>query len=154
MTHCHVCIEAHVEANAKAAEENRIRTAKRVPAAAWTGPVHNPAQGQFGWHANIEELRGDLLEEEMPTWVWGAKVYKLRLNAQNILESALEEASEQAAEEGSLKASDLQKVLDAWCEASEIEWWEQDDVIVELAASAPKADATEGGDPGEEQVGG
>ena len=76
------------------------------------------------------------------------------MNAQNILESALEEASEQAAEEGSLKASDLQKVLDAWCEASEIEWWEQDDVIVELAASAPEADATEGGDPGEEQVGG
>lgn len=133
MVHCGGCQQAHTEAE----ERDMILRAARITSAEWTGPVYNPAQGARGWYASVEKMLEDLDGEEMPTWVWGGEVVPLALNAEQILQNALEEASEDAIEEGGLATSGLQELLDSWCKKTGIEWWQDAGIIVVLKEEAP-----------------
>jgi hypothetical protein len=101
-------------------EDERIAKATRVPEAEYDGPVFDPAEGgsQEGYYPSLSELRDnyDDVCETPPPQVWACTITKLELDAERILESALDGHHEDAADYIHDPDDTLQKLLDHWIE--------------------------------------
>lgn len=63
----------------------------------------------------------------VPAHVWGTAPRLMSMNADYIIESALEESYEDARDAVSHEAEqELKALLDAWCERHPVKWWEED----------------------------
>lgn len=95
----------------------------------WEGPPSGSSMTGDGYFLNIEEFLDCCEEEEVdvPPYVWATKPVAFAMNADFLLEDALQEHPEDARD--ALSADDereLQKLLDEWCAKQEVKTWVPD----------------------------
>lgn len=125
-TICRDCWRASQAERSAACDTKRYEAAAKVPAASYDGWVSN---GDEGFWPSV----GDAIDEYedsgavVPAWLWTCERVPLRMHADQIIESALEDHHEDAAD--NISGADearLQATLDAWCESVGVESWQTD----------------------------
>jgi hypothetical protein len=112
-------------------DEECFAAATKIQSSEWNGHIclaSNADPGlrdkdNGGCYESIAHLISTCGDEgyPLPKYVWATKPYKLELDAESILETALEEHHENAHEWISQEAEDdLQAFLDAWCEREDV----------------------------------
>ena len=141
---CVECSSKDSDERLRAAEEKRYAAAKRVPFADYGGAML--VSGDH-FYDEPDDLFDDSLPEDPPREAWGVYGMPLSIDANRLLESALEEHHEDAEDNISKEMVDeLQTFLDGWCKRTGIVSYFQDDaVLVDLSAEADRwlADAPE-----------
>lgn len=95
----------------------------------WEGPPGGASMSGDGYFLNIEEFLDRCEEEEVevPPYVWATKPVPLSMDADFLLESALDEHHEGARDEFPDGAElELQKLLDDWCSKQKVKTWDTD----------------------------
>lgn len=110
----------------------RLNAARHVLAQDWTGPVHEHGEDDEGWHESVAASSEEGLPSERPSWLWGCSEERLSLNANAILELAMDDAdcSDGAREDAFDGVDDLQHLLDVWAKAHAVTWWKEIEVVV------------------------
>ena len=104
--------------------------AKKIAAKDYTGWVSVPGFGKDGFFNSIDELREHCKKFDVPVpeFVWSCTPKPLKLDADGILDQALEEHFDGA--RGNISDAEearLQAFLDEWAAAQEIVSWHEDD---------------------------
>ena len=137
---CDACWRAAVErTNAEATEKERVRFEKapKVKFADYKGEYlyfRDYAIGNDGFLPvdGLEDyFEGD--DEEMPSYAWACSGFILSMDAQSILDSALDDHHEDAGENvGAEDLKELQALLDAWCAKQSVTSYTPTDEVVLL----------------------
>lgn len=125
-TKCDACWgQSLAEREKKVFEKAKRLTIEEYPnqAVYWDGGIGD------GLFLNIDDLL-DRCEEEgvdLPEYAWAAKEVPLAMNADWLIERALEEHGEGAREEIADKnVPELQNLLDSWCTRQDLKSWQPD----------------------------
>lgn len=100
--------------------------ATKIPAREYTGWVCRPDafnEPGYGYHASVEDMIDHLLmtDDDLPPFVWATTEQRLKLDANWILENALDEHHEDARDQISDEAEKaLQAFLDEWVTRSDV----------------------------------
>lgn len=129
-------------------DQSAIRSARRVLAEEYDDPVCWPGHvGSFGagYFEDLSELLDYCEDHDLPVpgWVWACVAVPLRIDAQEVIDRALEEHHEGASEWLlSNGVRELQSVLDSWCRRQLVQTWLPDrSCIVVLDAEAAELKA-------------
>lgn len=123
-------------------DRENFRNVKKVSYKDYDGPVHVPdASTNEGFFSNVDEYL-EWLEDNLgfegfgaiPEVVWTCRKSGLQMDAQDILENALENHHEEAGDNISNESEkELQEFLNAWCNKQGVESWDPNyDLGVEL----------------------
>ncbi len=100
-----------------AAEAKRFEAAKKIPESEYVGWVvcDEISGSRDGYFEDMDELRdrAETNEQTLPTYVWATTTERTHLDADRILEGAMEDAPEDSHVSKSARA-ELQKFLDNW----------------------------------------
>lgn len=129
-------------------EQGAVHSARKVLAEEYDDPVCWPGHvGSFGagYFEDVSELLDYCEDHDVPVpgWVWACTPVPLRVDAQEVIDRALEEHHEGASEWLlSNGVRDLQEALDAWCKRQLVQTWLLDhSCIVVLDAEAEELKA-------------
>jgi predicted RNA-binding Zn-ribbon protein involved in translation (DUF1610 family) len=122
-THCPDCRVKLAEQSEREAFDN----AEKIHESAWGGPVywdgHGPDDGHF---TSVDAVR-EYCEDhglDLPRYVNATEPHRLHLDADSILDSALEEHHEGAYDQCDVDG--LQKLLNGWCTAQKVTSYHED----------------------------
>lgn len=126
-TICDKCLEKKHQEK----EREMFEKAKKVPQKEYVGPVFDRDHSE--WYPSVDEMIERLFDDlkEIPKYAWAATINKLSLNAQSIVDNALEDHHEDA-EVDDNEVKKLQSLLDEWCASQGVESWEEDTSTVVL----------------------
>ncbi len=80
-----------------------------------------------------DEVEDDFEDDEMPEYAWACGSFGLRMDADSIIENALDNHHEDAGENvGDEDRKELQAILDAWCAKQRVTSYEPIDEVVLL----------------------
>jgi len=125
-TICHDCWRKSRAEREAERDEARFAKATHVAAAEYDGPV---ADGDEGFWQTIGDAVDELEDDggEVPAYFWACTEDALKLDANGIIESALEDHHEDAGENISGKDEcRLQALLDEWCDTVNVTTWNVD----------------------------
>lgn len=100
--------------------------AQKIPAREYKGWICRPdgeEEPNYGYHKSVDDLMRTLLNRDcdLPQFVWATMAEGLSLNADWILEEALEEHHENARDQISREAEEaLQALLDGWLKRPDV----------------------------------
>jgi hypothetical protein len=119
---CNKCWTAHHSKIQVKKEAAMFADAEHVAAEDWDGPVYTDASNyNEGFFRDLDDLYDNIEEDERPSYVWTCTTMHPSLDAEALLESALEETHEDC----ELDATDeLKDFIDRWNDQQTAEtWW-------------------------------
>lgn len=127
-------------------DQESFDKATKIDAEDYTGWVSWPGRGDDGFFESVDELRAHCTIHKLalPPFVWACTREPFKLDADHILDQALEEHHDGARGEVSTAEEErLQKFLDEWCAVQEIVSWHEDRTrAVMLVPEEPDAKPT------------
>jgi len=101
-----------------AKEEQEFAKAAKVQAHAYTGPVYCNDEYYADWETLFDSV------DDPPEYAWACKVYGLELDANDIIDAALEAGEHhESAWDAIDNVPALQQALDAWVATQSVESW-------------------------------
>jgi len=96
------------------------RTARKVPAAEWAGPVFRGLEDET-YYDSVDDLLSAVDDdgEEPPKWVWGGRTRPFAIDADDIIDRALE-GHHGDAELPRAAREALQDMLDEWLQRDDV----------------------------------
>jgi hypothetical protein len=120
---CDRCWHEHLAAS----EEKVFQAAKKVRLEDYPAqPVYWNNNDRDGFFIGIDEVLDRCEEEglEVPKYVWAAREVPFALNADYLIDRAIEDHGEDVRDE--LADKELQTLLDQWCRRQDVKSWQPD----------------------------
>lgn len=117
----------------KEREDKRFEAAKKIPSSSYEGEmVYQDGHGREGYML-VDYASDEVLDGSMVPWAWACTEMKLHLDAQDIVESELENQNFYDGAYGDIPSGmlvELQQFLDDWCNRTRLTGYMQDESTV------------------------
>jgi len=140
--------EERAEAKARSVifDAEAFAKARKVPESAWSDTVvWEDGSGDMsgdGYFSSTDAVRERCARDgvPVPAYVWGTAPEMMSLDADSIIDAALDDSYDGARDAITAEAEkELQALLDAWCERHPVKWWSEDRSVAVMMTGRSEA---------------